>query len=120
MLSNPLGEMGWGRHATPPLPSDWFQKFSEKKTKREAARKFQDALYKKRPLATGKQSAPAARQDSQWSGGSRPSYLEPDGVHCTPDFRVAEELEDDECAARLSSLLEPADVEEQLVDPDEV
>ena len=47
-------------------------------------------------------------------------YLEPDGVHCTPDFRVAEELEDDECAARLASLLEPADVDEQLVDPDEV
>ena len=67
-----------------------------------------------------KGSAAAPRPGSAWKGGARPSYLEPDGVHCTPDFRVAEELEDDECAARLASLLEPADVDEQLVDPDEV
>ena len=31
-----------------------------------------------------------------------------------------EEVDDEECAARLASLLEPADVVPQLTDPDEV
>lgn len=88
---------------TPPLPADWFASFSEKKQKGLASEKLHKKVYATVP----DKSTKAAEHGSS-------VYLASDGVHCSHDFRVSEEVSDDECAARVSALLDPADANEVL------
>ena len=92
---------------TPPLPPDWFASFSEKKQKGIASEKLHKSVYGTTPDKSKKPKRSAA------------VYLAADGTHCSHDFRVSEEVSDEECAMRVSTMLEPADADVALSNPNE-
>lgn len=92
---------------TPPLPPDWFASFSEKKQKGTASEKLHKKVYATVPGKPKKPERVSA------------VYLASDGLHCSHDFRVSEEVSDEECAMRVSAMLEPADADAVLSDPNE-